>query len=60
MRKLMLALCCIFMLCGCNRGRSTKSYQNVVETFEGYGFKEKDISINFDSNKGAYEFKLNG
>lgn len=56
----MLALCCIFMLCGCNGGRSTKSYQNVVETFEGYGFKEKDISINFDSNKGAYEFKLNG
>ena len=59
MRKLMLALCCVFMLCGCNGERSAKSYQNVVETFEDYGFKEKDISINSDSNKGTYEFKLN-
>lgn len=58
MKKYLLALCCIFMLCGCSGGRNAKSYQDVVDTFDDYGFKENKVSLH--SNGGIYYFELNG
>lgn len=57
MKKLLLVLACVFMLCGCSSKREAKSYQDVVDTFKEYGYKVEKVSV--ISDFGILEFKLN-
>lgn len=58
MKKFILGMCCVLLLCGCSSKREVKNYYDVVDTFDEFGFKEEKVSLHL--NGGAYYFELNG
>ncbi|WP_279155197.1 hypothetical protein [Thomasclavelia cocleata] len=58
MKKFILGMCCVLLLCGCSSKREVKNYYDVVDTFDEFGFKEEKVSLHL--NGGTYYFELNG